>query len=304
MRPTKLALVIITSFTMVGCNQSVQTVNNGASEKQAEAIIAEAQAKADAILAEAEIVRQEVERKQASQEIQDLTERVVLLNKKIETTGNTELMISRFTISKAEIYLSPEKSPTIQITVKNGTDYPVSRAYFHGTFKAKFREIPYAEGDFNYRIPGGLEPGEEAQWTLENIPWISPADFPENDATSIFEVDIMRIDNSHGEAILDRTSSKTDLDELDRLQSKIAQLKDLVPGYTPPPPPAVPEPLPDPSHTPALTMKKDVTGNVYTLDDIYHVNRECEALNGAIPSVTKAENARKRRMAPCPKCIG
>lgn len=303
MRPIVFALIPIVALVMAGCNQTVPTANNDAA-KQAEAIIVEARAKADAILAEAETVRQEVERKQASEEIQDITERVVVLNKKIEATGNTELMISRFTVSKPEIYLSPEKVPTIRIAVKNGTDYPVSRAYFHGKFKAKFREVPYAEGDFNYRIPGGLEPGEEAQWTLENIPWISPADFPEDDATSIFEVDVMRIDNAHGEAILDRTSAKADLDELDRLQSKLAQLKDLVPGYIPPPPPAAPEPLPDPSNTPSLAMKKDVTGNVYTLNDVYHVNRECEVLNGAIPSVTKADNARKRHMTPCPKCIG
>lgn len=305
-------IIVLLLFIFVGCSPTIP--NSSASvaptstgpdpHQQAAAILAEAQAKADAILAEANTAREEVKREKASIQIEEITERVLVLNEKIEATGNTELMISRFTVSDPEIFLSPEKVPTIRFTVKNGTDYPVARAYFHGVFKAKFREIPYAEGDFNYRIPGGLEPGEEAVWTLEYPPWITESDFPEEDATTTFVVDVVRIDNAHGEPILDRTHAKADLDELKLLQSKLAELKDMVPGYQPPPPPNLPEALPDPADTPSLAMRQEVTGDVYTLDNVYHVKRDCEALHSAIPGMTKADNARKRRMTACPKCIG
>lgn len=55
---------------------------------------------------------------------------------------------------------------TIVLTVDNGTTHPVRRAYLHGRVVSPGRSVPWIEGDLNYEIPGGLEPGEKATWRL------------------------------------------------------------------------------------------------------------------------------------------
>lgn len=55
---------------------------------------------------------------------------------------------------------------TIVLSVENKTAHPLSRAYFHGRVVSPGRSVPWIEGDFNYSIPGGLEPGERATWRL------------------------------------------------------------------------------------------------------------------------------------------
>jgi cell division septum initiation protein DivIVA len=58
----------------------------------------------------------------------------------------------------------------------------------------------------------------------------------------------------------------------------------------------------DPSKTAKRSTHEKITGNVYAHEDIYHIDRECESMSGAIPSVLKVENAQKRRMTPCATC--
>jgi len=55
---------------------------------------------------------------------------------------------------------------TIVLTVQNGTAHPIRRAMFHGRVVSPGRSVPWIEGDFNYSIPGGLEPGEKTTWRL------------------------------------------------------------------------------------------------------------------------------------------
>jgi uncharacterized protein DUF6694 len=56
--------------------------------------------------------------------------------------------------------------PEITMTVKNGTPYPVSRAYFVGILTSPGRSVPWLRKEFNYSISGGIEPGEQATWNL------------------------------------------------------------------------------------------------------------------------------------------
>lgn len=56
---------------------------------------------------------------------------------------------------------------TIVLSVRNGTPYTVSRAYFSARAITDGREVPWIEDEFNYQIPGGLAPGETATWRLQ-----------------------------------------------------------------------------------------------------------------------------------------
>lgn len=314
MRHINTFLVTTILLTLSGCvpkstdaNTAGPTVSTPFASKdsaQAANILAEAQAKADAILAEAEAIKTEAKREAAKVEINLLNNRLLELTDEIKRDGQSELMLARFEVQAASLYLNPEGFPEMTIGVINNTKEPVSRVYLHGVFKAPFREVPFAEGDFNYHIPGGINPNERTELKLDATSFIAADDFPEDRDNLQFNVNVARIDDAHGDAILDRTNARATQEEYDRIKIKIAELQDLVPGYIPPPPPAPPEPLPDAADTPPIQAKPEITGNVYVLNDIYHVDRDCAEIGKAIPSVTKAENARKRRLQPCPKCTG
>ncbi|MEX0827527.1 MAG: hypothetical protein WD005_01100, partial [Haliea sp.] len=77
--------------------------------------------------------------------------------------------INLLQVSAARFYRDRDSfsiSPTIEITVRNGTGRAISRIFFHGKLQTPGRALPWAEDDFNYTIPGGLEPGESQSWKL------------------------------------------------------------------------------------------------------------------------------------------
>ncbi|MHB1195078.1 MAG: DUF6694 family lipoprotein [Longimicrobiales bacterium] len=90
---------------------------------------------------------------------------------------------------------------TIELHVRNGTNHPISRAYFAAIAATPGRAVPWIEEDFNHSIPGGLEPGEEAQWRLApqmyQGDWTSVRVPPE----ATFEVRVVKLDGADGEAL-------------------------------------------------------------------------------------------------------
>lgn len=267
-------------------------------------ILDAARAEADRILAEAETIHMEARKAAAHVELNLLHERLLELNALMADNGESELMLSRFEIQDAKIYLGADGIPEMAITIQNNTDYAVSRAYFKGTLKARARVVPFAEGEFNYQIPGGIEAGEATRLVLYADTLINATEFPTDRDDLEFTATPMRIDDANGKPILDRTHARAFQEEYERVNIRIAELMDLLPGYTPPPP-ATPAPeLPDAADTKPLVHRPEITGNVYHHENTYHLRRECEKLNGAIPSVTKAENARQRRLQACTTCVG
>ena len=94
----------------------------------------------------------------------------------------------------------PEGEPIIELTVKNGTEHAVSRAYFAGTLSSPNRSTPWLKEGFNYSIPGGLEPGEKATWKLApdvSSKW-GTVDVPKD---AVFTVEVIRLDGADGRAL-------------------------------------------------------------------------------------------------------
>lgn len=92
------------------------------------------------------------------------------------------------------------EEPIIELTVYNGTNQAISRAYFTGTLSSPNRSVPWLKDDFNYPIPGGLEPGEEVTWSL------APNMFSDwgtvNAAKdAILLVEVRRLDDAMGEQL-------------------------------------------------------------------------------------------------------
>ena len=117
--------------------------------------------------------------------------------------------------------------PLIDITVKNGTPTPVSRAYFHGVVKSPERSIPWIEEDFNYQIAGGLEPGEEARWKL------SPNMFSEWGTVDVpkeaeFTVTVVGLDGANDEELFSVRDAEEVASDMDSLNTEATSLRAII----------------------------------------------------------------------------
>jgi hypothetical protein len=152
------------------------------------------------VIAEAE--RIEVERKARERE-QALVEIKELETKRLESEAARE-QLKKFQVIRSRFYMRDQeymgKQPIIELTVKNDTDKAVARAYFEGTLASPNRSVPWHKDTFNYSISGGLEPGEQASWSLAPNMF---SDWGKIDAPSdaVFTVTVERLDGADGEPI-------------------------------------------------------------------------------------------------------
>lgn len=176
---------------------------------------------ADDIIAEGEKIQAEIERKkkeQAKGEIEELYQKMAQAAKDKEMLAKFEVKRSRFYKRKKGTYYVTEE-PIIELTVMNGTDKAVSRAYFTGTLASPNRSVPWIKDDFNYEISGGLEPGEEVTWYLAPNMF---SDWGKVDAPkdAVFTVDVTQLDGPDGEEMY--SVNNFGEDEQERLEELLA----------------------------------------------------------------------------------
>ncbi len=105
---------------------------------------------------------------------------------------------SRFSIARQTFGTQPR----IQLNVVNRTESPVSRAFFRGRLQSPGRSVPWLEEEFNYEIPGGIEPGESAAWNLapnQFSAWGTRGAQAPSDA--VLTVEVLRLDGPDGEPL-------------------------------------------------------------------------------------------------------
>lgn len=177
--------------------------------KTGEQVIAEA----DRILKE----RKERERQQALKEIQELETKKIAAESSRGELQKFQVIRSRFYMQEQEY---GGKQPIIELTVKNGSGKAVSRAYFEGTVASPGRSVPWHKDVFNYSIAGGIEPGEEANWTLAPnrfSDW-GKVDVP---ADAVFTVTVEQIDGADGKSLYSTMEfSENDNERLSDLKKK------------------------------------------------------------------------------------
>jgi hypothetical protein len=181
---------------------------------------------ADDVIAEGEKIQAEIERKkkeQARGEIEELYQKMEQAEKDKEMLAKFEVKRSRFYKKKKGTYNVTEE-PVIELTVMNGTDKAVSRAYFTGTLASPNRSVPWIKEDFNYEISGGLEPGEGVTWHL--VPSMF-SDWGEVDAPkdAILTVDVNQLDGPDGEEMY--SVNNFGEDEQERLEELLADYPEL-----------------------------------------------------------------------------
>lgn len=175
---------------------------------------------ADEVISHAERIKAEREARERAQALEEIAE----LERVASTAEEARAELAKFSVQRSRFYqrersYSYRTEPIIEISVRNDTAYPVSRAYFKGTIASPGRAVPWLVEDFNYSIAGGIEPGEEAEWVL------APNSFgawgkitPPEDA--VFTVEVVRLDGPDGERVLDAQGLS------DRQKSRLQKLKE------------------------------------------------------------------------------
>ncbi len=170
------------------------------------------------VIAEAERIREERKERERQQAIEEIHE----LELKRAKSESAREELKKFQVVRSRFYLRKEKyvgnQPIIELTVKNGTNQAVSRAYFEGTIASPGRSVPWYKDSFNYSISGGLEPGEKANWNLAPNMF---SDWGKVDAPkdAIFTVTVEQLDGPDGEPIF----STREFNEYER--ERLAELK-------------------------------------------------------------------------------
>ena len=171
------------------------------------------------VLAEAKRIgtaREVEERKQMAVELAELEE-------KKRASTDAETVLSAFAVERSRFsflhgYIV---EPQIELTVKNGTDAAVSRAYFHGTLATPGRSVPWVDEDFNYEIPGGLEPGESATWRLApNMfgPW---GEAPKDRTDMVLTVKVVGLDGADREPLTGPVFGAADAERMATLKQEL-----------------------------------------------------------------------------------
>ncbi|WP_262927373.1 DUF6694 family lipoprotein [Phytohalomonas tamaricis] len=193
----------------LGKSELEARVRNSVDGKTGQQIIDEA----DQILAE----RKKRELDQAKKEIQELE------NKKAEAEVAKD-KLALFKIKKSRFYKQERHygngQPIIELTVENGTDNAIARAYFEGTLASPERSVPWLKESFNYQIAGGLEPGEQATWSLAPNRF---SDWGKMDIPSgaVFTVTVEQLDGANNEPLYSvRDFSEYDKKRLEELKSQ------------------------------------------------------------------------------------
>jgi len=177
---------------------------------------------AEEIINEAKAIQAERARKEQQQAMQEIVE---LKDKQAKALQAKE-DLKRFVVNKSRFYFQKQEygnpRPVIELSVQNDTSTPISRAYFKGTIASPGRSIPWLIDTFNYSIPGGLEPGEKADWPL--LPnMFSDWGKVEAPDDAIFTVEVVKLDGPDGNTLFDAEGfSEDDQKRLEMLLTKYA----------------------------------------------------------------------------------
>ena len=177
--------------------------------------------------------RKEKEREQAISEIAEIKNKITDLEKKQSDSKKAKDNLKSFNIIRSRFYFQKSsfiEKGIIELTVKNETKYPISRAYFDGILSSPGRSVPWVQDSFNYNISGGLEPGEEVTWKLSPNMFGEWSKAPKDRNDMILTVSVSRIDGADEKAIYDSEFSEQDKSRLEELNQRLSELQKLVQG--------------------------------------------------------------------------
>lgn len=187
---------------------------------------------AEEVIAQGKIVIAERKAKQLEQlryEFKEVKEKIAELETSKLKANQDKEELKNFRVTRSRFYFNENDfmtEPVIEMTVINDTEHPISKVHFHGVLATPGRSVPWVAEDFNYKISGGLEPGEKVTWHLApnmlSEWWKAPKDRQD----MVLTVATTRIDGPDGEPVYNSEFSEFDETRLADLKSRLAKIKE------------------------------------------------------------------------------
>lgn len=177
--------------------------------------------------------RKKREREQAIGEIEETKAKIAELEQKRSDTKKSKEDLRKFKIVRSRFYFHKSsfmEEAVIELTVKNETKHPISKAYFYGVLSSPGRTVPWVQDSFNYKISGGLEPSEQATWKLSPNMFGEWSKAPKDRKDMVLTVTVTRVDGANEKPIYDSEFSKWDKEKLQKLDERLVELKKAVQG--------------------------------------------------------------------------
>lgn len=152
-----------------------------------------------------------------------------LKNKEAKANEDKE-QLKAFQVLRSRFYYeerSNRELPIIEITLRNNTGHPVSRAYFQCALSTPGRSVPWVNGSFNIATRG-IEPGEEVTWKIDFATYSKWAKAPKDRQDMVLTVTVPRIDGRDKKPIFNSKFSKRDKARLKTLTKLIDELKTIL----------------------------------------------------------------------------
>lgn len=195
---------------------------------------------ADDIVAEADRIKRDREQSQIEEMRSEIAELEGELSGMLEQKRQADALqseIDKIKVSKTRLYWrEPEKYSysrdlVLELTVTNNLDNAISRLQMTGTLATPGRTVPWLVEDFNYQIPGGLEPGETQSWSLGPNEYSGGwRNTPKDRDDTVFTVEVRNVEGPDGEKLFDITYDQAAFEKasgrLDKLRSALAELGD------------------------------------------------------------------------------
>lgn len=144
-----------------------------------------------------------------------------------KAAADTEAL-KKFVVKRSRFYHSETRfssDPTIELTVKNGTGAAISRVSFNGTLSSPGRAIPWVKENFSYKIPGGLEPGEEVTWQLQPNRFGEWKNAPEKSTDTVLTIATLSVEGANEEVLLDSEFPEHKAKRLVQLRESLKELQ-------------------------------------------------------------------------------
>jgi hypothetical protein len=108
----------------------------------------------------------------------------------------------------------------IKLNVVNKTEHAVGKVSFQGTLSSPDRTVPWVQDSFEYEIPGGIEPGEEAEWKIKLNMFSEWNKAPKNRNDMVLKVTVLMIYGADKKPIFKSNFSERDEKNLLKLKEK------------------------------------------------------------------------------------
>lgn len=171
------------------------------------------------------------EREQAVSEIEETQKKIVALKQEQVDTEKAKESLKQFNVVRSRFYFQESfyrDEAVIELTIKNETEYAISRACFQGVLSSPGRSVPWVRGSFNYKISGGIEPGEQVTWKLSPNMFGEWSKAPKDRKDMVLTVTVTRIDGADEEPIFDSDFSEFDKERLDQLCQRLVELQKVL----------------------------------------------------------------------------